>query len=157
MDGASYFLLPERRIATKTKVGEITLGRVVFQSRLGHEDTDGGKSRAHGTAQCLSHESFVVHLGIADVALLLAEAALLAGLPFSSVVGRGCSSKHSVCLAWHSYITFSGFLIPNTKIQKNRRNANFHFTFFVKKGPAKSMASPYDWSPLSVHTPITRT
>ena len=93
MDGASYFLLPERRIATKTKVGEITLGRVVFQSRLGHEDTDGGKSRAHGTAQCLIHESFVVHLGIADVALLLAEAALLAGLPFSSVVGRGCSSK----------------------------------------------------------------
>ena len=93
VDGASYFLLPERRIATKTKFGEITLGRVVFQSRLGHEDTDGGKSRAHGTAQCLSHESFVVHLGIADVALLLAEAALLAGLPFSSVVGRGCSSK----------------------------------------------------------------
>ena len=62
MIGRTIFLLPQRGVVTRAEMIEITLGRMVFQTRYRHEDPDGGEAWIQGAAQGISHKGFVVHL-----------------------------------------------------------------------------------------------
>lgn len=70
-------MLPQRGVLAEAETVEITLGRMVLQSRCGHEEANGGEPSLHGAVQGFGHKSLVVHLGIAHGGNFPTETTLL--------------------------------------------------------------------------------